>query len=60
MPEAEASMVRQQCDLGEGQMCSLFGIHLVALKEKAKRAAKFLDKGCQMGDPNGCMVMSQL
>jgi hypothetical protein len=60
LPDAEAGMVRRQCDLGEGQMCTLFGVHLMGLKAKEKRIAKFLSKGCQNGDPNGCMVMSQL
>lgn len=61
LPVHEAAQVKRACELGEARMCTLFGIHMLPdEKVKGKRIGKFLQKGCALGDSNGCLVLSQM
>lgn len=53
--------VRQRCESSEGQACTLMGLNL-AINELigGKRVGKFFRKGCENGDSNGCLMLSQM
>ncbi len=53
--------IRSRCEQQEGQACTLFGVNLAVDENvKGKRVAKFFRKACEYGDPNGCLMLSQM
>ena len=53
--------LRRACELGEPKGCTIFGAGLSQDPRVAgKRILKFLRKGCEGGDADGCYVLSKL
>uniref|UniRef100_A0A7S4PF88 Beta-lactamase n=1 Tax=Guillardia theta TaxID=55529 RepID=A0A7S4PF88_GUITH len=61
LSQSQLLQLRRACEQGQAQACSAFGAGLTADDSvKGKRIAKFLKKGCQLGDPNGCFALAGL